>query len=59
MSTILIIEDDRDIAELVSIHMNDAGFETEKVHDGKEGFILAMEGTYELIILDNRIFIRT
>ncbi len=55
MNTILIIEDDRDIAELVSIHMKDTGFNTEKVHDGKEGFIQAMEGTYELIILDLKL----
>ncbi len=40
MSKILIIEDDHDIAELVSIHMIDTGFKTEKVHDGKEGLII-------------------
>ncbi|RLD50849.1 MAG: hypothetical protein DRI97_16460 [Bacteroidetes bacterium] len=55
MSKILIIEDDIDIAELVSIHMIDTGFETEKVHDGKEGLIRALEGTYELIILDLKL----
>ena len=55
MSKILIIEDDPDIAELVSIHMIDTGFETEKVHDGKEGLIRAMEDTYELIILDLKL----
>ena len=37
MSKILIIEDDRDIAELISIHMNDNGHVAEMVHDGKEG----------------------
>jgi len=55
MSKILIIEDDLDIAELVSIHMIDTGFETEKVHDGKEGLIRAMEDTYQLIILDLKL----
>lgn len=55
MSKILIIEDDHDIAELVSIHMIDTGFETHKVHDGKEGLILALEGIYELIILDLKL----
>jgi DNA-binding response OmpR family regulator len=55
MSKILIIEDDHDIAELVSIHMIDTGFETEKVHDGKEGLIRAMEDTYQLIILDLKL----
>lgn len=55
MSKILIIEDDHDIAELVSIHMIDVGFETEKVHDGTEGFINAIQGIYELIILDLKL----
>jgi len=55
MSKILIIEDDRDIADLISIHVNDIGFETEKVHDGKEGLIRAMEDVYELIILDLKL----
>lgn len=55
MNKILIIEDDRDIAELISIHVQDIGFETEKVHDGREGIIKAMEGEYELIILDLKL----
>ncbi len=37
MSKILIIEDDTDIADLISIHMNDNGHEATKVHDGGQG----------------------
>jgi two-component system alkaline phosphatase synthesis response regulator PhoP len=55
MSKILIIEDDRDIAELISIHMKDNGHEAEMVHDGREGFIKAMEKVHDLIILDLKL----
>jgi two-component system, OmpR family, alkaline phosphatase synthesis response regulator PhoP len=55
MSKILIIEDDRDIAELISIHMNDNGHVAEMVHDGKEGLIKAMEKVHHLIILDLKL----
>jgi hypothetical protein len=37
MSKILILEDDRDIADLIAIHLNDNGPGATKVHDGKEG----------------------
>ncbi len=55
MSKILIIEDDRDIAELISIHMHDIGLETEMVHDGKEGLLRSMEMLHDLIILDLKL----
>jgi DNA-binding response OmpR family regulator len=55
MSKILIIEDDRDIAELISIHMKDSGHEVEMVHDGKDGLFKAMEKVHDLIILDLKL----
>ena len=55
MSKILIIEDDRDIADLIAIHMVDNGHEAQKVHDGKEGLIRSMENEYDLIILDIKL----
>jgi len=55
MSKILIIEDDRDIADLIAIHMDDNGHESTKVHDGKEGLLKAMEGLHDLIILDLKL----
>jgi two-component system alkaline phosphatase synthesis response regulator PhoP len=55
MSKILIIEDDRDIAELISIHMKDNGHEAEMVHDGREGFIRAVERVHDLVILDLKL----
>ncbi len=55
MSKILIIEDDRDIAELISIHMRDIGHETELIHDGREGMVRSMENLHDLIILDLKL----
>jgi DNA-binding response OmpR family regulator len=55
MSKILIIEDDRDIADLVAIHMKDNGYEADQVHDGKEGLIRAMEQVHDLLILDLKL----
>jgi len=55
MSKILIIEDDRDIADLVAIHMKDNGYESDQVHDGKEGLVRAMDQVHDLIILDLKL----
>ena len=55
MSKILVIEDDPDIADLISIHMHDNGYAVEKVHDGKEGLIKSMEQQHDLIILDLKL----
>ena len=51
----ILIEDDRDIAELISIHMTDNGHVAEMVHDGKEGLMRAMEQKHDLIILDLKL----
>lgn len=55
MSKILIIEDDRDIADLIAIHMIDNGHEALKVNDGREGLLKALEDEYDLIILDLKL----
>lgn len=55
MSKILIIEDDRDIADLIAIHMVDNGHEATKILDGRGGLIMAMEKEYDLIILDLKL----
>ena len=49
---VLIIEDDRDISELVRIHLRDLGFEVDQVYDGRDGLRAALEGRHALIILD-------
>ena len=55
MNKILIIEDDKDISDLLSIHLSDLGFETEKVYNGKEGLLKAMNEEYKIIVLDLKL----
>ncbi len=50
--TILVIEDDRDIAKLIELHIRDLGHAVRVVHDGTEGLAAALETPYDLIILD-------
>jgi two-component system, OmpR family, alkaline phosphatase synthesis response regulator PhoP len=55
MDKFLIIEDDKDIANLMSIHLKDMEIETDMVFDGKEGLLKALSNDYKLIILDVRL----
>ncbi len=50
--SILIIEDDPDIANLVRLQMQDLHCQADVVHDGLEGLNTFKEGRYDLIILD-------
>jgi DNA-binding response OmpR family regulator len=50
--TILVIEDDRDIAQLVALHLQDLGCTVEIVHNGHAGLMQALAMPYDLIILD-------
>jgi DNA-binding response OmpR family regulator len=52
MMPLLVIEDDKDIAGLIALHLRDSGHEVTVVHDGAEGLDEAVSGRYELIILD-------
>lgn len=49
---ILLVEDDRDIAELIQINLADAGFDVHHADDGIKGLALAKDGGFNLIILD-------
>jgi DNA-binding response OmpR family regulator len=49
---ILIIEDDKDIARLVELHLQDAGYEVSLAHDGYAGLDQALTRPFDLIILD-------
>lgn len=49
---VLIIEDDRDIIDLIAIHLNDLGIELDWAVDGVEGLKKALSSDYHLIILD-------
>jgi two-component system phosphate regulon response regulator PhoB len=48
----LIIEDERDIADLIGFNLQRAGFEVIKSHDGLEGTEVALRERPDLILLD-------
>ncbi len=52
MNSVLIIEDDERITELLEIHLRDLDCRTTTVGDGKEGLRMATEQMFDLIVLD-------
>jgi len=52
MKRSLVVEDDRDIVDLLKIHLHDLDFEVEVAYDGLDGEKKALEGNFDLIILD-------
>jgi len=49
---VLIVEDDRDIAQLVELHLKDLGCRCDIARDGNAGMAKATSNAYDLIILD-------
>lgn len=49
---VLVIEDDRDIARLVDLHLRDEGYSVTIVSDGKLGLREALAKSYDIVILD-------
>ena len=49
---ILIVEDERDIVELLQYHLQEAGFETDYVRNGADALHRAVEKSPDLILLD-------
>lgn len=49
---VLVVEDNRDIAHLVALHLSDLGIAVDQVFTGDEGLIKALNEKYDLIILD-------
>ncbi len=52
MKTILIIEDEHDIADLIAFHLRKEGYRVLTVHDGISGLEMARAQSPDLIILD-------
>jgi DNA-binding response OmpR family regulator len=50
--SVLIIEDDKHIVELLTIHLQDLGCKIISASDGRRGLELAIQEPYDLIILD-------
>jgi len=49
---ILIVEDERDIAEILMYNVKKQGYDAECAFDGERGLALALSGSYDLILLD-------
>lgn len=49
---ILIVEDERDLANLVDINLTQVGYNVELCHDGRRGLHRALNEEFDLIILD-------
>src|SRR5579864_239351 len=52
MERILMIDDDRELCEMVREYLAPEGFELETVHSGETGLQRALAGEYALILLD-------
>lgn len=52
MKRVLVIEDDDDIAELISIHLRDLGCQVDQARAGDVGYQMAIHHSFDLIVLD-------
>jgi len=52
MATLLVIEDDPDLAELVRFHLSQAGFTVEVAHSGRAGLDAIRRTRPSLVVLD-------
>lgn len=50
--SVLVIEDDQDIAEIVQMHLRDAGYTVSAASDGQAGLEQALAQPWDLVILD-------
>ena len=50
--SVLVIEDDRDIARLLELHLKDEGYSVTVVPDGEAGLRKALSKSYDIVILD-------
>ena len=52
---VLVIEDERDIAALLQLHLSDWADQVTLSHDGREGLQLAESGSWDAIVLDLKL----
>lgn len=52
---ILLVEDDFDLCQNISLSLNQAGYETDQCHTGSDGLYYAANQTYDVIILDRML----
>ena len=49
---ILIVEDEKNIADILDYNVQKQGYDTAVTYDGEKGLALALSGGYDLILLD-------
>ena len=49
---LLVVEDERRLAEVLDAGLREAGYLVEVAHDGERGAALALTGDYDLVLLD-------
>jgi DNA-binding response OmpR family regulator len=49
---VLVVEDDKDIARLLDLHLRDEGYSVTVASDGKTGLTRALSKPYDIVILD-------
>jgi two-component system, OmpR family, response regulator len=52
---ILVIEDEKDVADYIAKGLRETGHMVDLAHDGKEGLLMATTGDYPIIILDRML----
>ena len=52
MNSVLVIEDEKDISDLLEIHLSDLNCNVTKAYDGNTGLDFAISNNYDLIVLD-------
>ena len=52
MADILVIDDDRELCELLDAYLGSEGLSIEAVHDGRQGLERALRGEHRLVVLD-------
>lgn len=49
---ILVIEDEKTLADIIRVSLENNNYQVEIEGNGKEGYYKSLSGTYDLIILD-------
>lgn len=52
MAKILVVDDERDLNEIIRGHLEFSGYETDMAFDGREAVEKAKNGTFDLILMD-------
>lgn len=52
LKSILVVDDDRELCALIKDFLSPHGFHVEAAHDGRQGLARALEGGFDLLILD-------